>query len=251
MNSPDLSSMHEFVLEVARRRYPDHAFLLFYGSASRGTNRPDSDIDISVLYEKKIRPFREIFSVNGKVFDALVHDFETINFELCTSKQTGTTAIIDIIRSATPLPHPTPFSEYLLNTANSISNVPVDFDKDKLRLFLSNLLKDLRRSEDDFEKNALSVDLYRLLSDYVFLKNGRSAISRKYANTALKNFDPDFHLALNTGFNECITTGNQVHLLALGNTVLAEIGGELGVGYKATTSEYRLPLPEDLLKETA
>lgn len=43
-----MSSISNFVVEYAKRRDPGHAFVLFDGSAPRGSVRPGSDIDIAV-----------------------------------------------------------------------------------------------------------------------------------------------------------------------------------------------------------
>lgn len=228
----------DLILSVAAKRYPGFSFVLFHGSTSRSSGRPDSDVDLFVIYTDQRAPCRESFVEGGKVFDVFVYDAETLHFHLHTARRSWQTAVLDIVCSSVTLPNDNAISMYLRRSAERIRSTPPPAEDPLMfRVLLTNLLRDLRLAQDRWEIQALAIELYKTLSIKVLREHGVGGHVRKHCRTALKAVEPAYCLQLDELFESTIRTGDSAGFVCLGERALNERGGAL-------VSDFTIPLAD-------
>jgi predicted nucleotidyltransferase len=244
MRTSDTAALRALIVRVCRERYEGHAFVYFYGSNSRGEGAPDSDLDITVVFDRHTQPYREAFSDSGYLFDVFVFDAETLHFTIANARAIRHTTVLNIINSSIALPANTPLSVYLSTRARlALAQAPAPANMLTIRAFLTNLLRDLRRAVDTYERNALAVDLYKTLSDVIFMQHGLGGDLRKHYSRALNEIDPAFYQRLSGEFEKTLRTDNAETFIAFAMQLLNDIGGELKEGFKLSLPhKNRLPI---------
>jgi predicted nucleotidyltransferase len=240
------SKLKKLIVDVAVRRYPGHSFLFFHGSWAKGEAREGSDVDLIVVYEKQIKPYRETYYEENYLFDVFLMDAESLHLNIQTSKQIGQYAMLNSLCDCITLPKSTKISDHLLSLARKIassSDWPIP-NRDSIRYFLGCLLKDLRACSEENERNFLAADLYQTLMTVTLMLRGRGGHTSKHVARELRRVDPNIQSQLDHALKLSLISGETSLLIELGNAVLEKLGGELKAGFKVMLKESgRLPLP--------
>ncbi|MES2048465.1 MAG: hypothetical protein V4447_08695 [Pseudomonadota bacterium] len=240
-------NISDTVMEVIKQRYPDHAFVLFYGSHAKEEEitTPQSDLDVMVLYSRATKPFRETFRATGYLFDVFVYDIESINYLVHHANRLSMASLIHIILESTVLPEANPISDHLKSIAEQVNqSPPVQRDLGPLRHYITNTIDDLQWCQDARDKTALMVDLYRSLMNLMLATLGKEGHTRKHAVAAIRLAAPDFFMHLDTKFHEGIQNQDPRSLILLAYETLQPLGGPLREGFRLNLQERaRLAIP--------
>lgn len=246
MTTHDPKQLRELIDRELSRRYIGHAFAFFYGSMSgqqaRGT--PNSDLDLIVVYDGEIQPFRQIFEADGLKFDVFVYDAETINYQIRRARSGGRAVLLTMVAEAEVLPQPHPLATYLKELATRVEAIPLPApNTDAMRLAIGNMTDDLEYVTDRFERNSVIIDLYKSLSDLHLAQVGKRGHHRRHAARELARVAPVFLDRLNSAFALSQTHDDVGPMIALARETIDQFGGPVGDGYKAPLVEgRRLPV---------
>jgi predicted nucleotidyltransferase len=239
-----LKSVQETIGRAIESGYKGSAFCYFYGSFAEGTNDEYSDVDLIIVYEKPIQPYREKFLFEGYLFDVFIYDAESLNGILNAARTTAQFTTVNAVLNSVTLPSETELSGQLREVAKRVKHVGYIFQNKAFRQqYITNILDDLKTSTKKNERHMLCVDLYRSMVDLILMMSGAGSHSRKHAARELTEYDPEFHARLDAAFIQALTD-DITPLTDIADEVLKPLGGALREGFRMNYSDItRIPLP--------
>lgn len=244
MHTLPLDQRCSIIADELTLRYGRHDFALFYGSMAAPDRplTPRSDIDLIVVYEHDIEPYREIFTAHGIKFDVFVYDAGSLHFQIRHARRN---VLLDMVADAIVLPRPHPTATYLKALAIQMAAMPMaPFNSAPTRLLIGNTVDDLEFSTDPVERNCMVVELYKLLFDLQLTGLGKQGWNKRHAIAELRQRAPHFIASLDQALTASQTDGDVRPMLALANEIVCAFGGQVGDGYQAPLGDgRRLPLP--------
>lgn len=240
------------LLTFARTHYPGFEFILHFGSTADGTAHPLSDIDLLIVFEKPVRPFRETRRWNDALFDAWIYDLETLNGVIHQARGGPSQVMLDIVISARVLPDMTERASLLKTAARRIRDAgPLMQDRRELRHLLTGLIDALRRRCErsaadvgaENERLAFALDLHNVMQQTLLTLTGAGGFRRAQAIARLRTFDAAFFDAQTQAMRDACG-GRFEPLLAAADELLARLGGPLREGLRSPLADsLRIPLP--------
>jgi predicted nucleotidyltransferase len=232
------------ILKFVSFRYPIFTGIFFYGSHALGTPNSASDVDIIVVFEKPISPFREKISHDGLLFDVFLYDQESLHGALHIGRSENNFIVIDSISSA----------KILIDKKSALANLqesarflrqkgPTQINIQSERQFLTGVIDDLCADQaDDEYRTAQLVELYTAVMGIQMKIRGMGGYSRRDAAKALSKGNENLARSLNMAFKQAIL-GKDVDFIKLAQAILNDLGGPLRDGYRASIPDMpRIPL---------
>jgi predicted nucleotidyltransferase len=235
----------DLIIDFVSARYKDYSLILFYGSAATGAQEVRSDVDLFVLYDSPIHPYREKVRHLGFLFDIWVYDIETLHGMINVARRSPSAIILEIVLSSTVLPEKTKISDYLkLAAANIRKSKPLIQDIADWRQYITGIVDDLESANHKDDRCLLAMEAYGAITDCLLLILGAGGYKKRHAARILREYDADYFCELNEGLGEAIN-GNLEKLVKCSKKLLIQLGGELREGFKSSLPEgIRFPLPE-------
>jgi hypothetical protein len=243
LNPPD----PQLILDTLSARYGQPLFCFFFGSNAFGRGDAGSDIDVIVILSRVGNAYRETFSSNGFLFDAHVHDPETLHFMMRMEQKNGFSILAGEVDQARVLPEPCELASKLKEVARQViaSGPPPPQSWDVPRRYVSAVVSDLERCADTSERWIIAMDLYMRIMD-IFLRCHGQLLNGpgRYLVRSVKRLDAVFFDRAQTALARLFRDGSVSPLIELAREVLDLIGGPLTAGYRQDFSgKFRLPLP--------
>jgi hypothetical protein len=236
----------QLILDALSARYTQSFFCFFFGSHAFGRGDADSDIDVIVVLNRVGNAYRETFSSNGFLFDANVHDPETLHFMMRSEHRNGLAIMAGKVDQAQVLPEPCELASKLKEVARQLiaSGPPPPQNWDAPRRYVSAVLSDLERCADTNERWIIAMDLYIKIMDIFLRCHAQFAGQGRYLVQSVRNFDAVFFERTQTALTRLFHDGSASPLIQLTREVLDLIGGPLTAGYRQDYPEkFRLSLP--------
>jgi hypothetical protein len=242
INPPD----RQLILDTLSARYAQPFFCFFFGSHAFGRGDADSDIDVIVVLSRVANAYRETFSSNGFLFDANVHDPETLHFMMRSEQRNSLAIMASKVDQARVLPEPCELALKLKEVARQVidSGPPPPQSWDVPRRYLSAFVSDLERCADANEQQIIAMDLYIKIMDVFLRCHGQFPFQGRYLVRSVKSFDAVFFDRAQSALARLFQDGSVSPMIQLTREVLDLIGGPLTEGYRQDYSaKCRLPLP--------
>ena len=236
---------HQFILDTVSERYGEPSFCFFFGSHAFGRGDADSDIDVIVVMNHLARAYSERFSSNGFLFDAHVHDPETLHAMMRAENNHGLAVLTAKVDQSLVLPQVCEVASKLKEVARGLlSSGPPRTEKwDLPRRYLTAALSDIGRCADRDERRMMAVDLYISLIDIFLRWHGQFSNRGRYLVRAAKRFDAAFSDRAEAALAAVFQNDSLSPLIQLAREVLDSIGGTLDHGYREDYSDkLRSPL---------
>ena len=237
---------HQFILDTVSERYGEPSFCFFFGSHAFGCGDADSDIDVIVVMNDLTHAYRERFSSNGFVFDALVHDPETLHAMMRSEHKHGVAVLTAKVDQSLVLPQPCEVASKLKEVARGLlsSGPPREEKWDLPRRYVTAVLSDIERCADRDERRMMAMDLYVSMIDIFLRRHGQFSNRGRYLVKAVKGFDAAFFDRAQTALAALFQNDSLSPLIQLAREVLESIGGTLDHGYREDyPGKLRSPLP--------
>jgi hypothetical protein len=237
----------QMILNTVAARYGQPFFCFFFGSHAFGRGDAGSDIDLIVVLSRVENAYRETFSSNGFLFDAQVHDPETLHYVMRLEQRNGVAVLASEVDQARVLPESCDPALTLKEVARGIlaSGPPPPPTWDAPRRYLSALISDLERSADADERWMMAMDLYVRIMDLFLRHHGQLlAGPGRHLVRSVRTFDALFFDRAQTALARLFRDGSVSPLIGVAREVLDLIGGPLTAGFRQDYPEkFRLPLP--------
>lgn len=237
----------QMILDTVAARYGPPLFCFFFGSHAFGRGDAGSDIDVIVVMSKVENAYRETFLANGFLFDAQVHDPETLHYVMRIEQRTGVGLLAGEVDQARVLPESCEPASALKEVARAIlaSAPPLPTTWDTPRRYVSALISDLERSTDADERWMMAMDLYIRSLELFLRHHGRWLHGPgRHLVRSVKTFDALFFDRAQNALSLLFRDGSPSALIGVAREVLDLIGGPLTAGYRQDYPEkFRLPLP--------
>jgi len=235
---------HELILETVSARYGRPAFVFFFGSHAFGRGHAASDVDVIVVMSKVAHGFRETFSSGGFLFDAQVHDAETLHCMMRSEYANGFAVYARKIDDALALPEPTELSSKLKDVAREILASAPPKRWDVLRHHISAILSDLERCADADERQFLAMHLYAMSLDLFLRSRGQFCQQGPYLVRSVKDLDASFFGRAQTAVERLFHEKTARPLMEIARECLDSVGGTMEAGYRENYPvTLRLALP--------
>lgn len=242
MNSPD----PQMILAMLTERYGQPSFCFFFGSHAFDRGDADSDIDVIVVLSRVVHAYRETFSSNGFLFDAHVHDPETLHFMMRLEQKDGLAILAGEVDQARVLPQPCELASKLKEAARQIIALGAASPPtwNWFRRYFSSVLSDLERCADADEQWIMAMELYIKTMEIFLRCQGQLLHGQgRYLVRSVKQFDAAFFNRAQTAWAQLFQGGSVSSLILVTREVLDLIGGPLIAGYRQDYPEtFRLPL---------
>jgi predicted nucleotidyltransferase len=236
---------HPFILDTVSERYGEPSFCFFYGSHAFGRGDADSDIDVIVVMNHLAHAYRERFSSNGFLFDALVHDPETLHAVMRSEHKRGVAVLTAKVDQSLVLPQPCELASKLKEIARGLlrSGPPRPEKWDLPRRYMTAVLSDIGRCADRDERRMMAMDLYECIIDTFLRSHGRFSNRGRYLVREVKRFDAAFSDRGQAALAAVFQNDSLSPLIQLAREVLDSVGGTLDDGYREDFSDkMRSPL---------
>jgi hypothetical protein len=237
----------QMILDTVAARYGQPIFCFFFGSHAFGRGDAGSDIDVIVVMSRVENAYRETFSSNGFLFDAQVHDPETLHYVMRLEQRSGVSILAGEVDQARVLPENCDPATALKEVARGIlvSGPPPPPNWDAPRRYLSALLSDLERSADADERWMMAVELYTRILELFLRHHGQFLMGPgRHFVQSVKTVDALFFDRAQTALLGLSRDGSLSPLIGVAREVLDLIGGPLTAGFRMDYPEkFRLPLP--------
>jgi hypothetical protein len=242
-DSPDT----QMILDTVAARYGQPFFCFFFGSHAFGRGDAGSDIDLIVVLRRVENAYRETFSANGFLFDAQVHDPETLHYVMRLEQRSGVGVLAGEVDQARVLPEDCDPALTLKEVARGIlaSGPPPPPTWDAPRRYLSALISDLERSADADERSMMAQELYVRILDLFLRRNGQLLFGPgRHRVRSVRTFDAPFFDRAQTALAQLFRDGSLSPLIDVAREVLDLIGGPLTTGFRMDyPKNFRVPLP--------
>lgn len=246
MSSPANSPDPQLILAALAERYEQPFFCFFFGSHAFDRGDAGSDIDVIVVLSTVVHAYRETFTSNGFLFDAQVHDPETLHFMMRWEQKNGLAILAGEVDQARVLPQPCELSSKLKEAARQVMALgaapPPSWNW--FRRYFSSVLSDLERCADANEQWIMAMDLY-LKTMEIFLRCQGQLLEGqgRYLVRSVKKLDAAFFDRAQIALARLFQDGSVSPLILVAREVLDRIGGPLTAGYRQDYPEnFRLPL---------
>jgi hypothetical protein len=236
---------HQFILNTVSERYGEPSFCFFFGSHAFGCGDADSDIDVIVVMNHVAHAYSERFSSNGFLFDAHVHDPETLHAMMRAENQRGLAIMAAKVEQSLVLPQPCELASKLKEVAEGLlRSGPARPEKwDFPRRYMTALLSDIGRCADRDERRMMAMDLYGSMIDTFLRWHGQFSNRGRYLVREVKRFDAAFSDRAQAALAALFHDDSLSPLIRLAHEVLEPIGGTLDHGFREDYSDkLRLPL---------
>lgn len=236
---------HPFILDTVSERYGAPSFCLFFGSHAFGSGNAESDVDVIVVMSHVARAYRERFSANGFLFDALVHDPETLHAVMRSEHKRGVAVLTAKVDQSLVLPQPCELASKLKEVARGLlrSGPPRPDKWDLPRRYLTAFLSDIGRCADRDERRMMAMNLYECIIDTFLRSHGQFSNRGRYLVREVKRFDAAFSDRAQTALAAVFQDDSLSPLTELAREVLDSVGGTLDDGYREDFADkMRLPL---------
>jgi Nucleotidyltransferase domain len=227
----------QLVHHLFKTQYARSNCIFFCGSAARNEMTEHSDVDIIVLFDKLPYAYRETYLSEGWLVDAQIHDPETLNYLMASDARLGSAIVAKMITESILIPIATRESDLVSSVASKIvTSGPSPQDFSGVRYMVANMISDLRQSEDRHETLSTGVELYKILSNFVFRSRNQWAVSRKMTPRLLEALDPAINEKFFLAFSELFSEGKVDAAINLAEELLEVVGGPLSDGFKMSYS---------------
>jgi hypothetical protein len=237
----------QMILDTVAARYGQPIFCFFFGSHAFGRGDAGSDIDVIVVMSRVQNAYRETFSANGFLFDAQVHDPETMHYVMRLEQRNGVGVLAGEVDQARVLPENCDPASALKEVAHGIlaSGPPAPPSWDSPRRYLSAHLSDLERSANADERCMMALELYTRTLELFLRYHGQFLMGPgRHFVRSVKAFDALFFDRAQTALGRVFRDGSLSPLIGVAHEVLDLIGGPLTAGFRLDYPEkFRLPLP--------
>jgi len=237
----------QMILDTVAARYGQPLFCFFFGSHAFGRGDAGSDIDVIVVLSRVENAYRETFSSNGFLFDAQVHDPETLHYVMRLEQRGGVGLLAGEVDQARVLPENCDPASALKEVARAIlaSGPPPLATWDTPRRYVSALISDLERSANADERWMMAMDLYIRILELFLRHHGQLLYGPgRHLVRSVKTFDAPFFDRAQSALAQLFADGSVSPLIAVAREVLDLIGGPLTAGFRQNYPEkFRLPLP--------
>ena len=191
-----------------------------------------SDVDIIVLFDKLPHAHRETYRSEGWLLDAQVHDPETLNYLMVSDARLGSAIVAKMVIESILVPDETPESKRIVSVASRIiSSGPPKQDFAGVRYMVANMIADLKQSQDRHETMAIGVELYQILSAFVFRSRNQWGASKKMTPRLLEVLDPELNARFCSAFSELFSSGRVDNAIRLAEDLLEPVGGPIYEGF--------------------
>jgi predicted nucleotidyltransferase len=237
--------IENLVIEFSAARYLGNLAVLLFGSHARGNAGANSDVDLIVVFDKPIAPYREKVKFSGLLFDVLVYDKEALNGAIHSARLSGSWVLISAIRTAKVLPIDCPATKLLKINAERLQKAgPLIRSLDNDRQLITGMIDDLEACTDAAERTSLCVELYKAIMDALMTMHGSGGSSRREAVRTMKSKDEKLLRTMQEHFCSTVT-GENMKFIALASAILSRLGGPLREGFHSQLPEaIRIPLIE-------
>lgn len=220
-------------------------FSVLCGSHAKGAGRPNSDVDILVVVGKMPSARRELFHLDGYLFDLHVHDPETLAFTLNTERRAGPVALLSMVVEGIPIGACEPiYDDFLAFARTCLAEGPSDPNWIMLRHQLTETRSDLCDCADHEERKLLAMDLYKqiinvhLLSHKIFPCRDRNIVR------TLRTYNPGLAERLSSALASVFSHYDSAELTTIAIEVLERTGGPLSNGFSFSfPAHFRAPFP--------
>jgi len=227
-----LEHAESLVLEFIKEKHATSAFTLFFGSALSGVTHDRSDVDLMVVYDRPVLPYREKVRWRRALLDVWVYDSESLNGIIFSARRGGSVVVLDIVLGSKVLPEPHEVADSLKMAAKTVKEAgPLLGDVDEFRQYLTGQLDDLVAVESLKVRWAVSIEVYVTIQNMILLLIGSGGYKKSRAVESLERHDPALLRGLNEALYESLA-GNSQPLVLEGEKILSRFGGPLREGYR-------------------
>lgn len=231
--------------EAVRSRCRNVLFSLLCGSHAKAAGRPNSDVDILVVVGKMPSARRELFYLDGYLFDLNVHDPETLAFTLSTERRAGPVALLSMVVEGVPIGAYSPmYDDFLAFAEACLAEGPCDPNWIMLRHQLTEVRSDLCDCVDHEERKLLAMDLYKqMINVYLLSRKIFPCRDRNIVRT-LRIYNAGLAGRLSAALASVFSHNDCTELVAIAIEVLDGAGGPLSGGFSFSfPPHFRAPLP--------
>jgi hypothetical protein len=213
--------------------FAGHAFAFLHGSRVKGTARPDSDVDLIVIFENDdVPPRRDIMRHGDYTYDVSVLSLAGMKAFLDKAPATCNYRPAYMLESAVVLPSGCVAGEALIQQARKLlSEMRRPATTDNFRLYFTGLLSDIRYASSRSERTFLMADAYRTIAEFMSHWHGRRG-GRKHAFETIQRLEPLLLAELNDAFTTALRDDEPAQFVLFAERFLAKIGGPLTEGYR-------------------
>lgn len=242
LNPKDLRDAIDLFVE---RHFRPVSFVILAGSYARGEARADSDVDLIILKPAVKQGAHQLLEFQGRVYDAHVHDLQTLHFLLRSECNTGPVEVTKMVANGRVLPSPTAESDQLQRAARDfLRHGPIRSKQDIYRFELTQALRKLPLLPSAAQRSAAAHRLFQQICHAAMHANGRFIAVGADMGASLIETDSSFYLDICRALSSSLVDDNHSSLIAIGKNTLQELGGELRYGLSThMPPQNRLPWP--------
>jgi hypothetical protein len=234
---------NENYLEVAKnflQNYHKEAKCAFVsGSMMRGQEKPHSDIDLVVLYDKENNPqaYRENFFYQGWPIEMFCQNENSLQCIFEEERKNRRGIMLNMVSSGIIVPEENFRGQEIKEMAIQIlKEGPEPLNKEEMekdRYFICDMLDDLRDDKSKSEYYGVLSKLYNELGPFYLKANRVWYGDGKALSRLLKNFDEELAEDYQQAFGKAFIDNDMKPVIELAEKMLKPFGGGFWVGYKS------------------
>jgi hypothetical protein len=215
----------KIISEFVEAEYPTSTGLLLFGSQATGLAQASSDIDACLLLPRVDRPVQLSREHRGRAIDLHIYDLPTLQQVMQKQRKSQLAHIATWLRAGTILKDTDGSLQRARMVAGEILDGPRDpVDWRMYRTSITNLMRHVRTSRDEFGTIACLNALYRMTTNLILLRAGRWLQSPTEVARELQAVDAALCARLHQAFREAIL-GTPAGFLRLVESELEPVGG--------------------------
>lgn len=231
--------MKENAIEAAKKfveyYFPKAQAAMLGGSVAREENNENSDLDIIIITDEVITPFRQSYVEFGWNIEAFVFDNKNYMDYFEKDARRKRPSLPNMVMESIVLKENQIIKIMKKQAKSLIEKGPEKLSKEEIRDYryeITNLLDDFEAEEDYYKNLFIVSELIEKLKQFTLLINGYWDSRGKYNVKALNNFDEQISAIFLEAMEEYYKNENKDILISLANDVLNIEGGKLFEGYR-------------------
>lgn len=215
---------HGLVKDFLSTNYSGCSYSFLHGSRAKGAARPDSDVDLIVIFEaSNVSRRRDIVEYRGCTYDVSVMSHAELEAYLDNSHVTKNYRAAFMLEDALPIPRENDVARALVDKARRLLD-----DKqrpktpDSFMTYFASLLVDIRAASGQAEQIYLMNEAYRCVAEFVLRWHGRRD-GRKHAFNTFQRVEPLLLKKMNETFVSSLQLGEVAQFVLFAEDFLMKV----------------------------
>ncbi|WP_284644317.1 nucleotidyltransferase domain-containing protein [Paenibacillus silviterrae] len=216
------------------KQFPECNAAILAGSAAKGIETSDSDLDLVILDDSRSYPFRKTYTAHGWVIEAFVVTRDSFPMFIEAAAESGLPSILRMCIEGAVLRDDGSAEELIGLARDALQAGPYEWTAQQLsdaRYDITNGLLDLQSSRDRAERLFIAGKLIGSVHEFVLRANRQWIGDGKWALRMLRRFDEELSNSLVAALEQLYCNDEHEPVIQLLHEVLRPYGGLLTEGY--------------------